>query len=112
VSAVIEPPDPALWDRPDIRALLAVGDFTRVYQMLNGRGWSQQRIGILTGQQQGQVSGVINGRQPLALHVIRRISEGLGIPGCYVWPCARCGPGVPIGDPHPSLPAPSRLGVI
>ena len=73
-------PDPATWDRPEMRAMLQCHDFTRVYQLLQKIGYSQLHIGRLTGQSQPEVSAIIHGRRLISYHVIRRIVHGLGIP--------------------------------
>ena len=77
-------PEPATWDRPEMRALLRRHDFTRVYQLLQRIGYSQQHIGRLTGQSQPEVSAIIHGRRILTYHLITRIAYGLGIPPGHV----------------------------
>src|SRR5437764_8438948 len=78
------PPDPKVWDAPDMRAALARRDFGLVYRLLQKIGYSQQRIAALTGQSQPEVSAIIHGRKVMALDVIERIVWGLGIPPAHV----------------------------
>jgi len=44
--------NPALWDDPEMRAVLAARDIRTVYLLLQRAGFSQQRIAALTGQSQ------------------------------------------------------------
>ncbi|HSV66679.1 MAG TPA: toll/interleukin-1 receptor domain-containing protein [Mycobacteriales bacterium] len=48
-------PDPALWEEPEMRALLAIQDVTRLYRLLHSYGCSQQHIAALAGQSQPEV---------------------------------------------------------
>ena len=90
-SAPPRPPDPALWQRPDLRAAIARHDFPTVYVALNAAGLSQSRIGALTGQKQPEVSAIMHGRRITAFAVIARTVHGLGIPPCYAGPsCQQC----------------------
>ncbi|HSV66661.1 MAG TPA: hypothetical protein VLJ59_12230 [Mycobacteriales bacterium] len=73
-------PDPALWEGPDIRAVLAVRDITRLYRLLQAHSYSQQHIAALVGQSQPEVSAITHGRQVQAYDVIERVVEGLGAP--------------------------------
>jgi transcriptional regulator with XRE-family HTH domain len=73
-------PDPATWDREEMRALLRRHDFPRVFQQLQKIGYSQLHIGRLTGQTQPEISAIIHGRRPISYYLIRRIVRGLGIP--------------------------------
>ncbi|HSV64447.1 MAG TPA: helix-turn-helix transcriptional regulator [Mycobacteriales bacterium] len=93
-------PDPALWEEPDMRALLAVQDITQVYRLLQTLGYSQQRIAALTGQSQPEVSAIVHGRKVMAYDVIERVIDGLGVPRGYAglayvpdppWPRDRTG---------------------
>ncbi|MFL6146662.1 MAG: helix-turn-helix domain-containing protein [Pseudonocardiaceae bacterium] len=72
--------DPAWWERPDLRAALAVRDIGAVYRALADLGVSQRRIAALTGQSQSEVSEILSGRRVIAYEVLERIAEGLGIP--------------------------------
>jgi hypothetical protein len=76
--------DPGEWERPEMRAVLAVRDMTGVYRSLQKLGFSQQRIGAMTGQSQPEVSAIIHGRKVMAYDVLERSAEGLGIPRGYL----------------------------
>ena len=76
--------EPEEWERPEMRAALAVRDICRVYRLLQKVGFSQQRIAALTGQTQPEVSAIIHGRQVRAYDVLSRIANGLGIPREYM----------------------------
>ncbi|HSV67938.1 MAG TPA: helix-turn-helix transcriptional regulator [Mycobacteriales bacterium] len=78
-----ERPDPARWDEPDMRAVLADRDITRIYRMLQTYGYSQQHIAALTGQSQPEVSAIIHGRKVMGYDLLERIAEGLGFPRGY-----------------------------
>jgi len=78
------PPDQALWERPEMRAVLAARDVTRMYRLLQRQGYSQQRIAAMTGQSQPQVSAIIHGRRIMAYDVLSRIADGLNIPRGYL----------------------------
>jgi hypothetical protein len=80
-------PDPATWDRPRMRDALRCHNFTRVYQLLQHEGYSQQHIGHLTGQTQPEVSAIIHGRRIIAYHLIARIALGLRVPPGHVGVC-------------------------
>jgi hypothetical protein len=75
-------PDPRLWQRPAMRAALAIRDVGEVYRMLQKLGFAQQQIGALTGQSQPEVSAIIGGHRVAAYGVLRRIFTGLGVPLC------------------------------
>ncbi|HSV64936.1 MAG TPA: hypothetical protein VLJ59_03375 [Mycobacteriales bacterium] len=80
-----ERPDPDLWDEPAMRAALAGHDIAAVYRTLQQCGYSQQRIGILTGQSQPQVSQITHhGRRIQSYVLLAHISQGLAIPPCYM----------------------------
>jgi hypothetical protein len=51
---VVEPIDPALFEREDLRAALAGHDIGAVYRALKDVGVSQRRIAALTGQSQSE----------------------------------------------------------
>jgi len=74
------PPGPEVWERPEMRAVLAVRDFGRVFRLLQRIGYSQKRIGALTGQSQSEVCAIIHGRKVVAWDVIERIVRKLQIP--------------------------------
>ena len=73
-------PDPRMWYDAPMFAAVRARDFTRIYRLLQKHGYSQQRIGALTGQSQPEVSSVIHGRKIMAYDVMQRIAGGLGIP--------------------------------
>jgi transcriptional regulator with XRE-family HTH domain len=72
--------DPAVWEQPDMRAVLAARDIGALYRALTEAGLSQYRIARLTGQSQPEVSEIIGGRRVIAYEVLERIAEGLGVP--------------------------------
>lgn len=74
------PIDPRIWDNPQMRAALARHDIGRVYRLLGGAGVSQRRIAAMTGQNQSEVSEIIQGRQVQAYDLLARIADGLRIP--------------------------------
>ena len=72
--------DPAVWEQPDMRAVLAARDIGALYRALTEAGLSQYRIARLTGQSQSEVSEILSGRRVIAYEVLERIAEGLGVP--------------------------------
>ncbi len=72
--------DPAAWEQPDMRAVLASRDVGALYRALTEAGLSQYQIARLTGQSQSEVSEIIGGRRVIAYEVLERIAEGLGVP--------------------------------
>lgn len=72
--------NPALYDREDVRRVLAVRDIGALYRVLNGEGVTQRQIAQLTGQAQSEVSEIVKGRQVLAYDVFVRIARGLRVP--------------------------------
>jgi hypothetical protein len=78
------PPDPQMWERPEMRAALGARDITRVYRLLQRFGYSRLRIASMTGQSEQEVSAVIHGRKVMADEVLSRIAGGLGIPRGYL----------------------------
>jgi predicted XRE-type DNA-binding protein len=73
--------NPAVWQRRDMRAALAVRDVATVYRLLQRYGLSQRAIAALTGQSQSEVSEVIAGRRRVVSYeLLSRIAGGLGIP--------------------------------
>src|SRR5262244_3990631 len=76
--------DPALWGKPEIRAVLARRDIGALYRWLYRQGVSQRRIAELVGQSQSEVSEILAGRQVLAYDVLARIADGLGVPRGYM----------------------------
>jgi transcriptional regulator with XRE-family HTH domain/tetratricopeptide (TPR) repeat protein len=78
------PIDPRVWDTPQMRAALARHDIGRVYQLLSTVGVSQRRIAAMTGQNQSEVSEIVQGRQVQAYDVLARIADGLHVPRGYM----------------------------
>ena len=76
--------DPALWEQPEMRSVLAARDIGALYRALTATGVSQHQIARLTGQQQSEVSEILKGRQVIAYDVLVRIVQGLGIPRGYL----------------------------
>jgi len=74
------PIDPRLFDRPDVRRVLAERDIGGLYRALNEAGVPQRRIAKLTGQAQSEVSEIVKGRRVIAYNTLVKIAEGLGIP--------------------------------
>ncbi|MGH3904048.1 MAG: helix-turn-helix domain-containing protein [Pseudonocardiaceae bacterium] len=75
------PIDPALFDRDDLRPVLASHDIGALYRALNDAGISQREIARRTGQTQSEVSEIAQGtRRVDNYRVLERIAEGLGIP--------------------------------
>jgi predicted XRE-type DNA-binding protein len=75
-----ELPDPEIWHELRVRQALEEADFGAVFRELQRYGYSQARIGHLTGHTQPEVSAIIHGRRVHAFSVVRRIGRGLGIP--------------------------------
>lgn len=81
MTAVDNPIDPALFERDDLRPVLAERDIGALYQALNDAGISQRRIATLTGQSQSEVSEIARGGRLVENYgLLVRIGEGLGIP--------------------------------
>ena len=61
-AAGSEPPsiDPRLYDRPEVRPILAERDIGGLYRALNDAGVPQRRIAELTGQSQSEVSEILS----------------------------------------------------
>ncbi|MGH3685969.1 MAG: helix-turn-helix domain-containing protein [Pseudonocardiaceae bacterium] len=78
--ALIDPLDPALFARDDMRAALDARDVGTVYRLLGRAGVSQRRIAALTGQAQSEVSEILKGRRVRDVEVLERIADGLGVP--------------------------------
>lgn len=73
-------PDPSLWERPEMRAVLAARDIGALYRRLRKVGVSQRRIAQLTGQHHADITEVARGRQIQSYDVLARIADGLKIP--------------------------------
>jgi len=75
------PVDPRLYQRDDVRRILAERDIGALYRLLrDDTGLTQRTIAELTGQSQSEVSEILKGRRVLAYDVLVRIAHGLGIP--------------------------------
>jgi transcriptional regulator with XRE-family HTH domain len=85
--------DPAILATPAMRAALAARDISQVYRLLNAAGVPQRTIAALVGQNQSEVSEIIQGRQVQAYAVLHRICTGLGIPGEAMGLCTGAYPG-------------------
>ncbi len=72
--------DPVLYERDDVRTVLAARDIGALYRALNDAGVNQRRIAALTGQSQSEVSEIVKGRRVVSYAVLVRIAEGLSIP--------------------------------
>ena len=72
--------DPRLYQRDDVRHILAERDINGLYRVLNDAGVPQRQIAELTGQSQSEVSEIVKGRRVIAYDVLVRIADGLGVP--------------------------------
>ncbi len=98
-----------------MRRALAERDIGLVYRRLRRIGYSQVRLGALNIQSQPEVSAIMHGRQVIALTVLARIAEGLGIPLAYMgFACCPCKHSTPFPvDRSPADEAPAgRLCVL
>ena len=71
--------DPALYEREDMRRILAERDIGALYRALKDAGVTQRTIAELTGQSQSEVSEILSGRQVKQVDVLERICDGMGI---------------------------------
>jgi len=75
------PPWVELYDRGDVRRILAERDIGALFRVLrDDAGLTQRTIAELTGMSQSEVSEILSGRQVLSYNVLVRIAHGLGIP--------------------------------
>ena len=74
------PVDPRLYEREDVRPILAERDIAALYRVLKDAGLTQRTIAELTGQSQSEVSEILKGRRVRDVTVLERICDGLGIP--------------------------------
>lgn len=74
---------PDFWSRPDVSRALASRDIGALFRLLRQRaGLSQTRIGAATGNAQGRVSEIINGKYEVrSITSLTRIANGLAMPG-------------------------------
>ena len=99
---------PDFWSRPDVTRALARRDIGELFRLLKKwAGLSQTRIGEATGQSQGRVSYIINGKyQVTTINSLTRIADGLRMPsparaalGLASRPASQTGP-----PPAPATP--------
>lgn len=93
-----QPIDPATWDPPQMRAILAARDVGALYRALFDAGVSQHRIARLTGQSQSEVCEIIKGRRVLTYDTLARVADGLGIPRGRMGLASDAGPDAYPGD--------------
>ena len=74
------PIDPRLYDRPEVRPILAERNIAGLYRALHDAGVPQRRIAELTGQSQSEISEILKGRRVLSYDLLVRIADRLGIP--------------------------------
>lgn len=76
------PIDPALFEREDVRRILAGLDVGGLYRVLGVEaGISQRQIAVCADQSQSEVSEIVAGRRRVESHqVLVRIAEGFDIP--------------------------------
>lgn len=74
------PPPARLWDDPEIQPALRNHDMAAVFGYLTRHGYSQRKIGELTGQSQPEISAVVHGRRITGYATLSRIADGLAIP--------------------------------
>ena len=70
-----------LYDREDVRRLLADRDIGGLFRVLkDDAGLTQRQLAELTGMSQSEVSDILKSRRVQGYHVLVRIAEGLSIP--------------------------------
>lgn len=75
------PIDPALYDRPNVRRILAERDVGALFRVLrDDAGLTQRQIAELVGMAQSEVSEILDGRRVISYDLLVRIAKGLGIP--------------------------------
>jgi len=73
--------NPSVWERVDMRQLLANRDVAGVFRLLQRYGVSQRAIAARTCQSRSEVSEIIAGRrQVVSYDLLLRIAEGLEVP--------------------------------
>jgi hypothetical protein len=92
-QARLGPPGPAIWDAPQMRAALLAHDFSYVFRVLVGMGYTQSELSELTTVKRANVSIMIRAGQRIEkFSLVVSVAAGLGIPGGYVGlaccPCA------------------------
>jgi hypothetical protein len=103
-------PETSFWLQAQILPLVSSHNFSILYRFLQVSGYSEARIGWLTGQSQPEVSAIIHGRQVMAYQVIDRVVTGLGIPRCLAGMGTSCEGACPqhLADNRPVCPSPPR----
>ena len=77
----VDPVDPALFRREDVRRILAALDIGAFYRILGTEvGLSQRQIAARSGQSQPEVSEIVTGRRVENHHLLVRIAESFAIP--------------------------------
>jgi transcriptional regulator with XRE-family HTH domain len=110
-AAELAPPNPELWERPEVRAILAERDIGSLIVLLQQYGFSQRRLAALMSMSQSEISEIKGGRRVGAYDVLLRVAEGLGVPLVYMglahpppmWERAEPAPEPP-ADPTPPEP--------
>ena len=75
------PPWAELYDREDVRRILAKRDIGALFCVLkNDAGLTQRTIAELVGMSQSEVSDILKGRQVRDVSVLERVAEGLSVP--------------------------------
>ncbi len=73
--------DESVWQRSDMRRLLAGHDIAGVFRLLQRFGVSQRAIGARSGQSQSEVSEIIaRGRRVVSYDLLVRICGGFDLP--------------------------------
>ncbi len=93
----MDPLDPALLGRDEVRAALAARDVGALYRLLKQSGVSQRRIAELTNQSPSEVSEILQGRQVRDVRVLERIATGIGVPRAWM--------GLSYGEEQPDTPS-------
>jgi transcriptional regulator with XRE-family HTH domain len=83
-AAELAPPNPELWERPEVRAILAERDIGSLIVLLQQYGFSQRRLAALMGMSQSEISEIKGGRKVGAYDVLLRVAIGLGVPLVYM----------------------------
>ncbi|MGH3869215.1 MAG: helix-turn-helix domain-containing protein [Pseudonocardiaceae bacterium] len=76
----MDPLGPEFLDSDEVRAAVTALDIGTLYRSANRLGVTQRQIAGLTGQTQSEVCEILNGRQVVNVHVLRRVADGFGIP--------------------------------
>jgi len=96
---------PDFWSRSDVTRALTSHDIGELFRLLKQwAGLSQMRIGAATGNAQGRVSEIINGKYKVrSMKSLTRIADGLDMPGP-----ARVALGLAPGDSDSTAGPPAR----